>query len=170
MSDIAEFLKWQMTYAIDQIKLADAKMNFIIVINLALLTLLTAKINEVVNIFNSGIGCPIQVLVLILTIAYSFCFIRVIVYIWNTIRPRIYPKEILKNKDYISAIFWGDVAYGSINDFRSIELEKRMDDLYDQVYVNSYIAREKFNNVRGAFNILIPTTIIVFMIIILINI
>ena len=155
-----EFLKWQLEYVIDQIKMADNKINFLLAIYLVLLGIVASQIEKVTTIFlNNCICFTWKVIIGIICALLLGCICKFFYYFINTIKPRTISKEILEEKDYESLIFWKDIANMEYNNFKNATLKSRLGDFKKQVFINSSIAKTKFENVVSAYKVLILTLI-----------
>jgi len=166
-----EFLKWQFEYVIDQIKVADNKINFLLAVYLALLSIVVTQIREIADIFidakyclGQKILCGIFCSFFIICIAISFALVV------KTVMPRTDPKKILGEEDYKSPIFWKDVADIGHESFKKIGLEERYSDLEKQVFITSSIAKVKFDSVMKAYILLGPTLIFFLILVILVKV
>ena len=154
-----DFLKWQFEYVQDQIKTADNKINFLLVIYLALLSVEFAQIEKIVHIISNSCWWW-EIIFGVISILFLSCIAIFFYYFINTIKPRKEPQEILGKEDYKSFIFWGHVAEINFENFKDTRIEKFYDDLKNQVFINSVIANIKFKNVSSAYKLLYPTLII----------
>jgi len=155
------FLKWQLGYAIDQIKMADNKINFLLAIYLVLLGAAISQIEKVISIFlNTSVCSMWKVVIGIICVLFLGFIVKFFCYFINTIKPRTNPKDILGREDYKSLIFWKDVASMEFEIFKTAELEELYNDLENQVFINSSIAKAKFKSVNSAYKLFLPTLII----------
>lgn len=167
----AEFLKWQLTYVIDQIKMADYKINFLLAIYLAMLGIVVSQIVRMVGIFQSPYVCLLwKIFVGAIIVVFLLCIINFFYRFINTVRPRTNPSKILGQNNYKSSIFWKDVSGMDYKNFKNITLKANYKDLMKEVFVNSYIARVKFENVTNAYKSLALTIISFITIFVLISI
>ena len=165
-----EFLKWQLGYLIDQIKMADNKIYFLLAIYLVFLGLTISQVEKMIDIFsNTSICCIWKVIIGIICLCFLYYIVKFFHHFVNTIKPRTNPQEILGEKDYKSFIFWKDIANMGYDSFRDATLETRYSDLEKQVFVNSFIAKAKFENVTNAYKFLVPTMIFLLIFFILIR-
>ena len=157
-----EFLKWQLGYVVDQIRMADNKINFLLAIYLAVLGLAISQIEKVINVFLNVCACW-KIVIGIICFLFLCCIVKFFCYFINTIKPRTESKDTLGEKDYKSLIFWKDVASMKFENFKNTKLEELYNDMKSQVFINCSIAKAKFKNVNSAYNLLLPT-LIIFMI------
>lgn len=153
-----EFQKWHLSYIIDQIKMADNKINFLLAVYLSLSGITIANIQKILSTFNSLDLCCKAIFTLDLVI-FVACLIYFYITFFMTIIPRAQAGRILNKGMYKSVIFWGDLAQTDINEFDNIEMKDFAEDLQKQILINSRIAAKKFANVRNAYTTLIPTII-----------
>ncbi|MHA1278052.1 MAG: Pycsar system effector family protein [Candidatus Helarchaeota archaeon] len=154
-----EFFRWQLEYVIDQIKMADNKINFLLAIYLALVGLIISRVGKVIGIFqNTNVCLILKVIIGIIGALFLCCAIKFFYHFINTIKPRTNPREILREENYKSVIFWKDIYDMGYKNFNNVSLEIRYEDLEKQIFVNSYIAKVKFGNVTIAYKFLIPTS------------
>ncbi len=162
--DLLEFYQWHLNYVIDQIKMADNKMNFLLAIFSSLLGATMFRLEKIWYFFiRSNICCKI-------TLGFIFIvFIGIILYFYflfnKAINPRIEPKKIINDNNYTSVIFWGDVAQKTLQEFGAHKEKDFKKDIQSQIIINSKIAQQKFNFVKKAYN-LIFTAIVLFIILI----
>jgi len=169
--DKLDFFKWQLGYVIDQIKLADAKINFLLVVYLALLSVVFTQIDKIIDIlFNPNVWLGWKTMSVIICLCLFACIIKFFHFFINTVKPRTELEKIMDIKNYKSLIFWRDVANMEYDDFKNTPLEKRYDDLDKQIFINSFIANTKFENVKNAYKLLVPTLIFLLILIGLIQI
>jgi len=156
-----EFFKWQLAYVIDQIKMADNKINFLLAIYLVILGVAVSQIKKIIDILlNMSVYSIWKVAIGILCVLFLYCIFKFFYCFINTIKPRTSPKESLREKDYKSFIFWRDITDMGYQNFKNATLENRWGDLEKQVFINSCIAKDKFKNVNGAYKLFHPTLII----------
>ena len=163
--DRLEFQKWHFDYIMEQIKIADIKINFLLVIYTALMGTLNLLLPEMINKFSNR-PCPYKIAFIAFCLFFLYCFIKFFIYFVKTITPRINPQEILNDNAYRSPIFWGDLAEIKLEDFKKIDLENFRQDLDTQILINARIAKRKFEYVKKAYCILMPTILFFFMLII----
>jgi len=165
-----DFLKWQLEYVIDQIKMADTKINFLLAIYLALLGITVSQTKKIANIFlDACVSWEWKVFTGIIYFLFLYCIVRFYCYFVKVVKPRVNPKDILKEENYRSLIFWGDIANMKFEEFNNAELERRYNDLEKQVFINSCIAESKFGYVTKAYKIFTPTLVIFMVLLILIG-
>ncbi|MDL1971242.1 MAG: DUF5706 domain-containing protein [Candidatus Desulfofervidaceae bacterium] len=159
----SEFLKWQLEYIMEQIKMSDNKANFLLVIHLALLGSTISQLPQIFRVFsNIHICCKLVLAFVVFFFLYGMArFFITFVY---TVKPRINPREILGDDNYKSFIFWGDLAKIKVDDYKNIKLENIYEDLEKQIIINARIAKIKFDNVEKAYSILFFPTLTTFII------
>ncbi|GAB6190204.1 hypothetical protein JCM30566_19470 [Marinitoga arctica] len=149
---------WHLNYIIDQIKMADNKMNILLAIYLFLSGISVSNIKRIVFTFNNlSLYCKVFFIIdLVIFVIFLTCFYIAFL---KTIIPRINAEKILNIISYKSIIFWGDLTKMDISEFENVETKKFYHDLNKQIIINSRIAEKKFNNVRKAYIYLLPTII-----------
>ncbi|GEM_PF-2369483 len=143
-----------------QIERADNKINLLLVVHLALVPFAVALIYRVVLEKPSCIlKFPVCCLFSVFIIAALFFFW----FEWNfvqmfrkTVSPRVNAQSYLNDKEYKSIVFWNHIAdrrkFESFDAFnREYKEEQVKRDIMEQIYVNSHIAKEKFDYVRKAY-------------------
>ena len=164
-----DFFKWQLEYVQDQIKVADSKINFLLAIYLVLLGVGVAQAEKVIEIFLNASAClEWKVVIGIVYMAFLFCVANFFWHFISTMKPRTEPQEIL-GKDYRSYIFWKDISEMGYKNFRDASLKTLYSDLGKQVFVNSHIAKAKFENVNSAYKLFFLTLIIFLILFIFIH-
>jgi len=153
-----EFFMWHLNYITDQIKMADNKMNFLLAIYLSLIGVVTVNIQKIFDILGKiswRYKCFFFIdLLILLGCVTGFIFLFI-----NAVSPRIDPRKILSDENYISIIFWGDLSKVDMNEFKNIKMESFVEDLQKQILINARIAERKFNSVKNAYNVFLPTFI-----------
>lgn len=153
--------QWQFDYLITQQKMADNKINFLLVVYLSLLGIFLTQIERFLTFIESDLICLIwKLIVSIICLGYIFLNYRFFDNYIKAIKPRIDPRKLLKDSKYISCIFWGDIADHGFNKYANCNIGDLHKDIKKQIYVNSIIAKEKFQNVYRAYSELIFTLII----------
>lgn len=86
-----------------------------------------------------------------LLVAYFSCTLMCLFFLIKVIKPRL--KRIIKKEDY-SLIYFMDVAETSLSDFRlkmqSCSSRELREQLVDQIYANSVVAKRKYQDLNQA--------------------
>jgi len=161
-----DFLKWQFDYNLKQISLADKKMQFITVIYLGLATIFFKKehffIDNLIKLTNL---CLLQCILIIFKIIFLLCLSYFLYLYWKTISPRT---NADLEKPYRSLIFWKHVCRMTPEDFKNVPLEKRYEDLFNQIIITAKIANQKFYYVNLAYKMLL-FYFVIFLLMLLLN-
>jgi len=159
-NDRFEDLKWQLNYVIDQIKLADNKLYFLLAVYMFLFGIMIPKIEKFLNIlFDREICLGNKIMIIALFIGVVCFIVRFFICFINGMKPRIQPQNLLKNSEYKSVIFWKDIANMGYEIFEKKWKDEFFKDLKMQIYVNSKIADAKFKWVSAAYGTLGPILI-----------
>ncbi|WP_455543543.1 hypothetical protein [Intestinibacter sp.] len=93
----------------------------------------------------------ISVIILILICAFIFTSAKACIYLYKGIKGRIDP-EVYKQNGLVtkSNIFWNSISNQKYSDFykniRSLDKDNLMKDISSQIFINSKICTEKFEN------------------------
>lgn len=143
------------------------------------------NISEVVNktlikiqeIFNQGIQLTLQsielkdsisVIILVLICVFIFTSVIACIYLYKGIKGRIDP-EIYKQNGLVtkSNIFWNSISNQKYVDFykniRDLDESNLMKDISSQIFINSKICTEKFENYNKGVKYIIISVIIFFV-------
>ncbi|GEM_PF-6394701 len=156
--------RWKhLSYVIDQIKMADSKANFLLAFYVVLTGFLVKDFPEIWHVLQKHYGSNcILFTALVLLLGWMICLIvKFFYYFTRVVKPRIDPKKLLKKDDYVSIIFWGDIA-NNLKKFREANQDDFQDDLKDQIIANSVVANQKFQYVSKVYDLL-PLTVGVYI-------
>ncbi len=154
-----DFLWRHLEYVQNQIERADGKMNLLLIVHLALVPFAATLIYHV---FLGGPSCLLKFPFFYL---FSVFVLFVLAFFWfewkfvqlfrEAVSPRVDAQKYL-GREYRSIVFWNHIAdrrkFASFDTFsREYREEQIREDLLEQIYVNSHIAREKFERVQKAY-------------------
>lgn len=147
----------------NDIRLADNKVNFLLAFYSTLFGIFLAQLEKYLTILTK-----FNFFVLLITIlggVFIYSVIRFFFYFYKTVHPRTKPQMLVENIPK-SKIFWGEISFMELDKFKSeaklLDNDKILEEILNQLYVNSKIANDKFYNVKEAYN-LIPFTLITFI-------
>lgn len=142
------------------IKLADNKTNFLIALYTAIIVGLLVQVSDYIKIAKN---CSCSALLVVITFFLMLTLFLIGKSFWHfyrVINPRVEPNQYIKDIPQ-SNIFWGDIASVKFDEFRTSVEKINIDDLFEdiirQVYINSRISTEKFDNVKSAYYLVLPT-------------
>jgi len=154
-----DFLWRHLEYVQNQIERADGKMNLLLVVHLALVPFAATLIYHVVLrepecLLRVPFCCLFLVFVLF-ALAFFWFEWKFVQLFRKAVSPRVDAQKYL-GREYKSIVFWNHIAdRQKFRDFKSFEesyrKEQLEEDLLEQIYVNSHIAREKFECVQKAY-------------------